>query len=380
MVTNPIPANTMKSTPPSVITTFAALALLAIGQVAQAGTPATTVYNTDDLFIGFTQTGSSSDYLIDIGQASTYRDATSTIILSRGDIGADLTATFGAGWASDSTVSWGIAGTTRLSVVGSDPAHTVYASRKGTASTATAWNDAASLSTPDARMASMATAYNGKTSTNNSTYGLVQNNIAVVNNNAWASYQPGGANATGAAANTSFAFFSPTILASSANGITDTTASLAVFRLLAGSNNPGVAIGTFTINSSGTITFTPATAPSAFTAWTTAHSLTGSNALPTADPDHDGLPNMVEFVLGTDPTKGTTSNLPSAVLSGSNLTFSFPHNPDSVAEYNVAVQTSTDLVTWTTQSAGTESGGVYTKVIPTAGTAKMFARLLVTKK
>ena len=368
----------MKSTPQSAIASFAALTLIAASLTAHAGTPTTTTYNTDDLFIGFSQNGNNSDYLVDIGQASTYREATSTITLSLGNIAADLTAVFGSGWATDGTVSWGIAGTTHLSTVGSDPAHTIYASRKG--ATATPWKDAASLSTPDSRITSMATAYNGKTYTSNSQVGLIQNSISTQQNNAWASYQPGGANATGTSAGVSFSYFNPTILASSTNGITDTTAKLAVFRLVSGDTNDGVAIGTFSINSSGTVTFTPAAAASAFAAWTTAHSLSGTSALPTADPDNDGLSNMVEFVLGSDPTKSTTSNLPTAVVSGSNLTFSFPHNANSTAEYNVAVETSTDLVTWTTQSAGTESGGVYTKVIPTSGAAKMFARLHVTKK
>ena len=89
---------------------------------------------------------------------------------------------------------------------------------------------------------------------------------------------------------------------------------------------------------------------------------------------------MVEFVLGSDPNSGKQTNLPTLVDNGANLTFSFPHNAAAVAEYNVAVQTSTDLVRWTTQSAGTESGGIYTKVIPKNGATKMFARLNVIPK
>jgi len=230
-----------------------------------AANAATTSYSTDDLFIGFTQTGTNSDYLVDIGQASNFTSQTpsTTVTLSLGNIAADLTSIFGTGWATDSTVSWGVVGTTRLSTVGSDAPHTVYASKLGDALTTTPWNDAASLSTPDARIASMATAYNGKTSTSNSLVGLIQNNISTAGNNAFASYQPGGANATGTASGVSFAYFNPTILGKSASGIDTTT--LGLFRMVSGNSNPGTPVGNFSISSDGSVSFEAVPEPASAT-------------------------------------------------------------------------------------------------------------------
>ncbi len=369
----------MKSATRNILTFLVPMAYLAMGSVSYAGTPTATTYTADDLFIGFHQTGNTSDYLVKIGQASTF---TSTQTLSLGDIASDLAAVFGSGWATDATIKWGVIGTTRLATVGSDPAHTIYASKQGNASTATPWNtgSTSTLSTGDAKIASMTSGYNGKTSTANSSVGLVQNNIGTASNSAYASFHTGGANATGAAANLSFALFNPTIEASNASGITSSSSTLAVYRLVPGAVAPATALGTFSINSSGTVTFTAATT-SAYNTWASSYSLSGANALPTATPANDGIQNMVKFALGANPNSGSDAQfLPTAVSGPTNLTFSFPHNPASVAEYDVAVDTSTDLLSWTSAPAGTESGGIYTTVIPKNGVPSLFARLRVTKK
>lgn len=44
---------------------------------------------------------------------------------------------------------------------------------------------------------------------------------------------------------------------------------------------------------------------------------------PTADPDRDGLPNAVEFVLGENPSNGTIAAPPRATATGNNLVFTF---------------------------------------------------------
>jgi len=170
--------------------------------------------------------------------------------LSLGSIGSDLVSIFGSEWATDSTVKWGVAGTTHLSTVGADVAKTIYASRAGnvesasrTVGTATAWNNAAVLSTPDSKISSMASSYRDKSSTANSDVGLIQANISTSANNAYASYQPNGVN-TGTG-NLAFGYFNPTIEGS-------VTSSLALFRLLQGNTDPANAVGTFAISGSGT--------------------------------------------------------------------------------------------------------------------------------
>ena len=364
----------MKSIIRTIIISIAPMAMIAIGSTAHA---TTTAYAAGDLLLGFRQAGNNSDYVVNIGQASLYTGTSSARTLTIGSTAADLSTVFGSGWDSDATVSWSVSGTNHLTPTnsGNDPVRTLYATKISTGAGTTPWTCAFSLSAADAKMASMATAYKGKTSTVNSNYGLIQNNVSTSSNNAYASYQPGGVNV--GAGNLSFGYFNPSVEGISDSGITATTLNL--YRVPEGSSNPGTLVGSFTINSAGSVTFTPAPS-SAFATWASAHSLSGGNALPTADPDNDGLQNMVEFVLGSDPGSGKPTNLPTLVDNGTTLTFSFPHNAASVAEYNVAVQTSTDLVHWITQSAGTESGGIYTKVISKGGATTMFARLNVLPK
>ena len=89
----------------------AALTALAAALLAPAANAALS-YSTDDLFLGFRQpANATTDYLINIGQASTFRDATSTLTLSLPGLAGDLTTAFGANWAS--TVTWGVVGTTQ---------------------------------------------------------------------------------------------------------------------------------------------------------------------------------------------------------------------------------------------------------------------------
>ena len=247
----------------------AALAGAALSLTAKA---ATTTYSADDLFIGFHQAGNNTDYLVDIGQASnlTSLDPNTTVTIALGNIAPDLASVFGNGWATDSTVQWGVVGTTHISTVGSDAPGTIYASRLGNAWTTAPWNDAFVLSTADSKISSMASSYKNKLSTTNSDFGLIQTNVTTSANNAYASYQPGGVNA--GAGNLSFGYFNPTIEGSSANGITDpTNASLALFRLTSGNSDAAQAEGTFHISDAGVVTYTSVPEPaSAALVWLSA--------------------------------------------------------------------------------------------------------------
>jgi len=96
---------------------------------AQAQTPS---YTNGDLFLGFRAsggTGATSTYLVNIGQASTYRDAAdgSSFSLSIGNIGADLTTTYGATWFDRADLFWGIVGGVTPGL-GADGNNTLYAS------------------------------------------------------------------------------------------------------------------------------------------------------------------------------------------------------------------------------------------------------------
>lgn len=65
----------------------------------------------------------------------------------------------------------------------------------------------------------------------------------------------------------------------------------------------------------GTFVVGTGTPPSLFQAFLTTHSLIGNDALPGADPDGDGVNNVTELLLGTDPTDAAESGAGLLVLS-----------------------------------------------------------------
>ena len=363
----------MKSVTRNIITLLAPLAFLAMGSTAYA-TP-TTSSNLDDLFIGFHSAGSDTDYLVDIGPASSFT-ASKTISLG---IDTDLGNIFGGGWATDATIKWGIIGSNTDDTLpaGNDASGVVYASRPS--SVTTPWSTTG-LSTAIVRIQSMQAAYNGHASTSSFGVGLAQNGVSTASNNTYASFQPGGTNATtGASQNSSFARFAPTIEASNASGITAAGAKLTLYRVVTG-YPAGTAVGTFTIDSSGTVTFTAAPLADYYYSFAGGHSLLGAKTSPTASPAGDGVQNMVKYVLGADPTTGAAQNLPIALVGATTLNYSFPFNSNSIAGFTTAVQYSSDLVHWSAAPAGTvSSGGRYSTVIPLNGATSLFTRMSVTQ-
>ena len=215
---------------------------------------ATLSYTAGDLFLGFRQEGTQTDYLINIGEASIYRDATNTFTLSIENIGADLTALFGAGWATDPTVFWGVVGTPGPSAAGGDPANTLYASATKPASGAQADPylrlSASAQGNIRADFVSLSTSYARKTSSTNSTVALIQ---PTSDPNSWAYFNPGG---------TSFSAFQGL----EANfGLGVANGALDLFRMQP-SNTPGLPgsfEGTFAISNNGTVTFSAVPEPSA---------------------------------------------------------------------------------------------------------------------
>ncbi|MCW1915809.1 autotransporter-associated beta strand repeat-containing protein [Luteolibacter sp. GHJ8] len=92
-----------------------------------------------------------------------------------------------------------------------------------------------------------------------------------------------------------------------------------------------------------------------YQSWVTGapYNLSGNNALATADPDGDGIPNALEFVLGGNPATGNDRDkLPTSTMADGNLVFSFRRTDLSNYEPNPALQYSTNLSTWTTALNG----------------------------
>jgi fibronectin-binding autotransporter adhesin len=106
--------------------------------------------------------------------------------------------------------------------------------------------------------------------------------------------------------------------------------------------------------------------------WQAEHfgSTTALAAQPAADPDHDGVPNLLEYALGTDPQSAGSANRPAlalAVSSADNL----PHLTLTVtlaadaADVGVSAEVSGDLVNW-------QSGAPHTEIVSdtTAGAVR----------
>jgi autotransporter-associated beta strand protein len=111
----------------------------------------------------------------------------------------------------------------------------------------------------------------------------------------------------------------------------------------------------------------------------------------TLDFDNDGIDNLLEFVLGGNPTLSEPGIAPAVNASGSDLVVTFKRSDASelAPAVTVKVQTSLDLVTWTDfATIGSTAGSGYTVAensaaadtivvtIPKAAAAKKFARVV----
>jgi hypothetical protein len=131
--------------------------------------------------------------------------------------------------------------------------------------------------------------------------------------------------------------------------------------------------------------------PSPYETWAATNSL-GSNA--DGDFDSDGVPNAIEFVLGGDKNTQDLGKLPTATTDGSNMTFTFVRDRDSVdSRVSVAIEVGTALGVWPNvftvggNTAGSTAGvsvidngngtDTITLTLPKAPDNKKFARLKV---
>ena len=146
----------------------------------------------------------------------------------------------------------------------------------------------------------------------------------------------------------------------------------------------------------GTLTVTSSPVASPYDAWATSKGLTGVNGGTSADPDFDGVSNLVEFVLGGEPNpanpgSNSTGLLPVVTTPGGDLVFTFTRDAQSkVSQVALTIQVGSDLVSFptsytvgndtVTSSAGvtvTPSGGndIVTLTVARSPDPKKFARL-----
>ena len=101
----------------------------------------------------------------------------------------------------------------------------------------------------------------------------------------------------------------------------------------------------YTGSASGALVITP---PNDLATWTDQHfSSTEQNAglaAPDADPDGDGLTNIAEYALGTDPHHFTQPPVPAMDSNGLSITFTRPAN---LPDVSYIAESSDGLGTWT---------------------------------
>src|SRR5690606_13988995 len=94
--------------------------------------------------------------------------------------------------------------------------------------------------------------------------------------------------------------------------------------------------------------------------WADARGLSGAAQAPDADPDGDGVPNAIEYVLGGEPNPAHPGSPSSALLPTLSLTATHVHfvfrRTDASAFLKPFVRYGSDLTGWTTAVHGT--GGV----------------------
>lgn len=109
----------------------------------------------------------------------------------------------------------------------------------------------------------------------------------------------------------------------------------------------GATIANANLTGTGTLIVTSG-AGNPFAAWTSFHALTGTDALPGADVDNDGLQNTLEFVLGGNPKVSDNSTVGPVLTDGASaMTLTFNRSDESELQpVPVTVQVSADLGTW----------------------------------
>lgn len=228
--------------------------LLALAGISIIAPAAHAVTATDgDLLLGVrasSGTGSAKNYVVNLGPSSQFT-GTSTITFNLGDVGGDLSSTFGPLWNSRSDVFWGVAGTSG----GGTP--TVFATRKqltvGTQSTPWLRESNTSNSFADSKLQSMMNGFRAGDAT-----GLAATNAVSqqgTDANSWGSFQPGGLPFS-SNQGISFARWNPSIEGNFANGTAGSVLDL--YSLAPGSvGTAGDYLGRLVMSDAGQVTFVP---------------------------------------------------------------------------------------------------------------------------
>ena len=254
--------------------TSAMLALACAALFASTNANATLAYNDGDLILGFRATGgtgASTDYLVNLGSDSSFLTGSSQLTLNVGNIAADLSSIFGAGWKTRSDLFWSVSGVQKFAG-NTLPNNSMFATNAETTigalgtQNSTAWPRVSSFGagTPALKIQSMATKFTLGTTgaisgtdqieSTNSAFALIQ---PTSQTNSFASFMPNGINTTGASA---YGYFNGTTGIEGNFGSGTAGTVLDLYSLTPGSGASSF-IGNFSINDSAQVTYTPTGVP-----------------------------------------------------------------------------------------------------------------------
>ncbi len=373
-------------------------------------------FTDGDLILGFQaeNEGNSLNVFFNLGSGTSYRDNGSQGF--KGNIGATLSAVYGENWYSRTDLYFGVIGNLRgLGLpfapnppINGDPNSTFYVSSP--AATAGAGSlfaantfVAASLQSTSTNLSGMELMLPQLVAEADNSAILDQTVQTVQWENGWTSWNPFvSPGAQGAAFNLFVGGIQQTF------GKGGSATYVDVQRVLStntGATPAGVVGGgtyetTISISPTGAITSLSAAPASSYATWIgTFPALdTANKRLPTADPDNDGLSNLIEFVLNGNPgTSDIPSIAPTLNAGGSDFIFSFKRRDDSEAGNTLLFQYGSDLIGWTDAIIGaansvvgsatiavtenTTNPDAITVTVPKSGFpgGKLFGRLKVTQ-
>jgi len=181
-----------------------------------------------------------------------------------------------------------------------------------------------------------------------------------------------------------------TIGSAGGNGYTDTTVTNGIkyYYVVAATNTVGTSVGEGPNSNEANVT--PLSAYSAWAAAPAQGLTAGGNDGPLADPDHDGIPNLLEFALRGAPMVASRSILPTLTKTGGQWLFEYDRSDAALPPATIqVVEYGSDLTGWTAVTIPATSAGSVTitpgspsdhvsVAIPDLG-GKLFVRLRVSQ-
>ena len=336
--------------------------LLLLPGIASA---APAVYNSGDILMGFratAQPGSGGSYVVNLGPVAALRHATGAVTLNRGNIKADLEITFGTSWRSRTDLFWGVGGSpSAIEDVAGDPAVTLYGSKAqsapGVAGTAWSLAGGGTRTSVATTMRGLQDAFSTYQQSSNSSKAVFQNDG---DKSDWRSYMASGGDDPNTSGNRDFGAFVDIEAVPAA--------TLSLFRLP--NQAQGVYEGYFSISADGIVTFTPEASALTYASWAATNAPGQTEA---QDYDNDGIPNGVEFFMGTPGNAFTASP---AVTGG---VITWPRaSGRTVGSFGVQVSSDLGLTDpWHTPVPdAVVTAGAVSYTLP-AGAGRIFVRLAV---